>query len=530
MVTLAAKCQPANDSFANRTPITADHLILTNTLSGATAEAGEPMIPDVSSGQTAWWTWTAPSNGLVSVAVTGMASNASVTVYAGNDLPSLSLIASNVYQSVYLYCGPHWRERPFLNFHAVKGQAYQLAVDSAVMTEAHQNFSYYHGIRTIWTTNVVQGGEYKMSFDFTPAPQNDDFHNRTKIAGPRVRLHASNVGASKEVGEPVMGGNPGGSSVWFSWKAPASGRVLISTNYVAPYLPPSWGFIGVYAINTGSYFEDCGEEHDLNPPPAFSPIFGAYTGTSVDALTSTGYLPFTLHDVSDSIIFDVVKGQNYEIAFDGNMGTAGAIDLYLMLTTPAANDSFATRIKTHGIGVVATGYNAGATHRTGEPILGGSQGKNSWWSWVAPVTGRVLVSVDGSDFAFPVGVFTGSTVKSLKPVQLTPVGGSFYVDVVAGCTYQFAVGDLAGLTGGIRLSITAPLVEAKLIKVVSNGRTALLTYAAPKGETLLFQKSIDGDRWVDICKARPNRNGVVFAATPAPARNGPHYRAIVVDL
>ena len=66
--------------------------------------------------------------------------------------------------------------------------------------------------------------------------------------------------------------------------------------------------------------------------------------------------------------------------------------------------------------VVATGFNAGATHETGEPApLPGSLGKSVWWSWKAPVTGTVAINLAGSDdTAMAVAVFAGSALTNLQ--------------------------------------------------------------------------------------------------------------------
>jgi hypothetical protein len=42
-------------------------------------------------------------------------------------------------------------------------------------------------------------------------------------------VDSTNVGATKEAGEPLHAGNPGGSSVWFRWTAPVAGPVVFDT-------------------------------------------------------------------------------------------------------------------------------------------------------------------------------------------------------------------------------------------------------------------------------------------------------------
>ena len=188
----------------------------------------------------------------------------------------------------------------------------------------------------------------------------------------------------------------------------------------------------------------------------FSPLFAAYTGTAVDALTPADNLLMSLAAYPDGVEFDATKGVNYKIAFDGNMGTTGDIPLFLELTTPAANDNFNHRIRLHGVSVVATGYNAGADYQNGATSLAGSSGKTAWWTWTAPVSGTVSLDLTGSDYSFPLGVFTGSSLSNLNPIAEGAGGLSF--NAIQGQTYQIAVSDDGGLTGNISLTLLAPML------------------------------------------------------------------------
>src|SRR5439155_14821326 len=62
------------------------------------------------------------------------------------------------------------------------------------------------------------------------APANDKFTNRIPLAGTSVTATGSNVGASKEAGEPDHAGNAGGKSVWWSWTSPANGELTLTTD------------------------------------------------------------------------------------------------------------------------------------------------------------------------------------------------------------------------------------------------------------------------------------------------------------
>ena len=547
--------QPANDNFARRTAIVwpGTDVTLSGTLADATFENGEPFLAGISSGQTAWWTWTAPTNGIVTFSVAGKGAGPLLTVYTGYDFANLSLVASNNYLTCYEHqeCGCHWRLRNQTTLHVSRGQVYQVAVDSPIVTDVFLNPNFNAPPQptlvivgggaqlqnpvlnwtAVQTTNALVEGDLQIGLHFVPAPKNDDFDGRTLIVGSLKRLAISNEGATQEPGEPDHSGNPGGSSVWYSWKAPASGRVTLSTNNIPPYLPPDWGMYDTTIYNISIWPPPpptCGREIDQNPPPVFYPILAAYTGTNVSALVSANTLPVSLDAYPHAIEFDVVKDQTYQIVFDGNQGTTGTIPLYLALTKPAANDQFKNRIHMHGINVAATGFNAGATHDAGETLLAGSVGKSVWWSWTSPVSGPVTIDLGGSDYTFPVGVFTGTTVSNLTSIAAGGGGVSF--DAVLGQNYKIAISDASGLTGAIKLKLQAPVVELPLARVLTRSvDEALLSYTASPRQTVLLQSSTDGATWKNVRTALARQAIVNFFVRPAPTANGPYYRAIVVD-
>src|SRR5256885_1371026 len=59
---------------------------------------------------------------------------------------------------------------------------------------------------------------------------NDSFADRILLTGSLIATNGSNVGATKESGEPDHAGAAGGKSVWWSWTAPQSGVVRIGTS------------------------------------------------------------------------------------------------------------------------------------------------------------------------------------------------------------------------------------------------------------------------------------------------------------
>jgi len=125
-------------------------------------------------------------------------------------------------------------------------------------------------------------------------PANDMFVNRVVIGGTNVTDTGSNVGATKEPGEPNHNGNSGGASVWWEWTAPFTEMVTIST--------------------AGSTFDT---------------LLGVYTGSSVSALTTVASNDDDpdATDYTSKLTFGAISNQTYRIAVDGYYGDYGNVQL-----------------------------------------------------------------------------------------------------------------------------------------------------------------------------------------------------------
>jgi hypothetical protein len=115
--------------------------------------------------------------------------------------------------------------------------------------------------------------------------------------------YAENTYATKEAGEPNHAGAAGGHSIWWTWTAPFSGTVSLTS---------------------------CS---------SFATVIAAYTGSSVDALTLVGDGATTPGDACTystlgTARFQVVGGTTYRIAADGQGPATGTVRLSLFLTPP----------------------------------------------------------------------------------------------------------------------------------------------------------------------------------------------------
>src|SRR3954452_4427054 len=95
---------PVNDNFTNATVLIGSALTFTGTLAGATLESAETNGPfpggSLTSGGSVWWSWTASESTAVIISVLRDYSsvnftNASIYVYAGNNLSALTLLDAN---------------------------------------------------------------------------------------------------------------------------------------------------------------------------------------------------------------------------------------------------------------------------------------------------------------------------------------------------------------------------------------------------------------------------------------------------
>jgi len=258
-------------------------------------------------------------------------------------------------------------------------------------------------------------------------PGNDDFANRIPISGYlfNFNIRGINIDGTKEPGEPDHAGNPGGSSIWWSWRPTQAGVATADT-------------LGTYG-----------------PGTSFPALLAVYTGTNVASLT-----PVSASVGAGGVTFDFSAGTEYEFAVDGVAGATGVAVLRLYAKTRPPNDSFSNSIPITGTMATVTGSNMMATSEPGEPVPDGLPGGASvWWNWTPVVTGPATITTAGSGFNTILAVYTGTVVSNLTLVaanNLGPTGSTtnsrvdFYA--VAGNTYQIAVDGYNGATGYIVLN------------------------------------------------------------------------------
>jgi subtilisin family serine protease len=113
-----------NDLFASRTAINAPNAVVNGSNMRAHAETGEPNHAGFSTPiQSVWWSWTAPSAGLVNFNTLGSDFDTMIAVYTGTSLNTLVEVSSNDDASAST-------KTSSTTFETTAGQTYVVAVDS----------------------------------------------------------------------------------------------------------------------------------------------------------------------------------------------------------------------------------------------------------------------------------------------------------------------------------------------------------------------------------------------------------------
>ena len=134
---------------------------------------------------------------------------------------------------------------------------------------------------------------------------NDTFAKRGALSSQSSgSAGANNFNATKEPGEPAIGGKPGGASVWLKWVAPSNGIAQFDTR--------------------GSDFDTTLGIYQIDP--RFPNVISVTNLISVAGDDDSG------NYFNSSAAFNATAGQEYEIAVDGSYGAQGNIVLNWSLT------------------------------------------------------------------------------------------------------------------------------------------------------------------------------------------------------
>lgn len=437
---------PVNDSFANRTAIDPEASVVTGANLNATAETGEPAFRRSSGGKTVWWSWSPTVSGVATVSTIGSNFDTVLTVYTGS---SVSRLARRAFNDDIQFGTPTSQ----VIFEVKSGTAYQIVVDGF----------------------LGDSGEITLNLSLNEPITNSRFSERLPLGGIDVTETGSNFGAFGELGEPRHDGQSPRRSVWWSWTAPRSGPVIIST--------------------VGSTFDT---------------ILAVYRGPSFQQFrlvaNNDDIVDFEI--TSSEVQFNAAAGRIYEIAVDGFEGEVGNISLSF-LSLPA-NDSFEDRSPLTGWFAEGNSHNLGARKEFGEPDHAGDPGGQSvWWSWTAPASGNATVTTLGSTFDTVLAVYQGNSVRNLLPIannddvdQDVLKFSSVTFQAVEGETYAVAVDgfNLSTAADSGLIALTLTLNSASRISSpirLPDGRFKF-TLAGELDKRYVIQSSSDLSHWSSI--------------------------------
>ncbi|HUG11881.1 MAG TPA: immunoglobulin domain-containing protein [Opitutaceae bacterium] len=389
---------PGNDDFANALTLPGAGGATSGTNVNATKQTGEPDHADNEGGRSVWWNWTAPGDGTVAINTAGSSFDTLLGVYTGASVGALAEVASSDDH------GGLFTSR--VEFVAISGTTYRIAVDG------------YGG--EIGTIDVA------VQFTAGSTPGNDDFANALTIPGAGGNTSGTNLGGTKQTGEPDHGGDAGGHSVWWKWTAPADGLARLST--------------------AGS---------------SFNTLLAVYLGGSVNTLAEVTSSDDDGELITSRVEFEAVSGTTYWIAVDGSGGAIGIVNLSAQFIADSApqNDAFADALNIASGGANTSGTNVDATKETGEPAHAGNGGGRSiWWKWTAPGNGTATISTASSSFDTLLGVYTGASVGALTEIAASNDAPGLVTSRVefaatSGTVYRIAVDGWGGATGSVSLSV-----------------------------------------------------------------------------
>jgi hypothetical protein len=197
----ATTTAPANDDFANALSLPGQSGAVTGTTISATHEAAEPPHARNRGGASVWYKYVAQSDGVITFDTTNSTFDTTLAVYKGSNMTNARVVGAN---------DDTLGTSSSVKVGANAGEMFYIAIDG-----------YYNS-----GTGSFASGNLILNYSFASVAANDNFANAQLLEPLFGKLiTTANVGASREPGEPIMFGNPGGRSLWYKWVAPAvSGR------------------------------------------------------------------------------------------------------------------------------------------------------------------------------------------------------------------------------------------------------------------------------------------------------------------
>ncbi len=343
-------------------------------------------------------------------------------------------------------------------------------------------------------------------FRFTLPPANDPFAAAQVLTGVSGAVSGSNVGATKEAGEPDHAGDTGGRTVWYRWTAPSAGAWNFHTSgskidtALAVYTGSTLTNLAVVAQNDDatagtatssvtfsaaagaayniviSGFRDAAGDITLTwtsatalPvvrsffPPA-GPIGSSVVidGANLGGTTSVKFSgvsasSFTL-DSPIRIVAQVPPGATTGLIQVSTQAGAGSSTNTFIVTPPLVNDDFANGQAISGHSGSVSSDNTGAGAELGEPDHAKVPARKSvWYRWTAPDDGTWTFDTLGSSIDTVLALYTGGALTNLLAIGSNDDadgsgGSSVSIKAEKGKLYHVAIDGFAGVFGDLVLA------------------------------------------------------------------------------
>jgi hypothetical protein len=212
LTTLFVNAAPTNDNFLNAQLLSGVNGTFSGTNVDATKQVGEPYHFGNLGGSSIWYKFVAPGNGVLHFATSNTNFDTVVAVYTGTSVGNLTLVGRNDNDELSGWMKIY--SRVFVGTQT--GQTYYLAVDGKNMIDG----------------NGALEGQVSGNFSLENVVTNDNFGSAYTLAtgSGTYSISTSNIGASKESGEPNHMNNSGGKSVWFNYSNDANFPRRITLN------------------------------------------------------------------------------------------------------------------------------------------------------------------------------------------------------------------------------------------------------------------------------------------------------------
>jgi hypothetical protein len=387
---------PANDDFTNSVALPVDGGTFSGANRSASLEPGEPFWGCYA---TLWWHWTAPADGEITLGAADSDCSVVGAVFRGDAVAQLTMTGQP--GTLLAIGGPFgWKYPGYLVVRVRRGITYHLALGSGSGVEGP-------------TSGTIEG---TLSFRAIPnLPPNDDFADRTRLAGAELVAVGSTTEATREPGELPETGQ---RTIWWEWSSPADGvaRLWLESASFSPVLM-------LFRLVDG---------------------FGL-----VEAYPRLDRLNFT--GMSGPFVLPVKAGDTFQISAGEPVwsGGPGPVTLRLEmwpLAPPPSNDALRNATRLEGAAVTSALDLFGATFEAGEPSPSDglppipTYSGSLWWKYTPAADGRLTIQLaaGGGGSGPIVGLHRGTSFANLE-LLTHAFGGPIVQAVQGGEEYRISV-------------------------------------------------------------------------------------------